>query len=133
MSRLEEIKTFCNVLPVRLQDKGASLSDVIDVIIEDIRNSDDLRTSAGKDATLTDKEIGERITHVQVRRSGGVTMSIRWDGRLGHGPLEPWIPHTCHKTIELCWPGPEGSGMDVCLEIEFPWPCNPPWPLPGPD
>lgn len=133
MSRLEELRAFGNGIPVTRKDKDVSIADVIDTIIDDIRKSADVRESLGSKAEkLSREEIGERVTGMQVRRAGGSTMSIRWGGPLGHGPLSPWVPHTCHKKIELCFPHPGDSGLEVCLEIEIPWPCNPPWPFPGP-
>lgn len=131
-ARLTELREFASTWTG--PDASRATPD-IDALLAEVAAGTDLRESVRR--TPSAEEVADRVTRMTVRTRGGATRQISWGGTaggpLGHGPLDPWIPHTCHKKVELCWPGPPGSGVDICLEIEFPWPCNPPWPLPGPD
>ena len=132
-SRLAELREFAATWG---GDRTARRRPDLDALLTEVAQGTDLRESARRTPSL--EELAGQVTQMTMRSRSGVTRQISWggpvaSGRLGHGPLDPWIPHTCHKKVEICWPGPPGSGVDICLEIEFPWPCNPPWPLPGPD
>jgi hypothetical protein len=88
------------------------LDEMIDAMVETIRERLDVDRL----------QVEEGITGFTLSRNEVGSIDLAFGGRgLGHGPIP--IPHTCHYLIKFCWPHPDNPDVEVCIEIEIPWPC----------
>jgi hypothetical protein len=110
MSRIDDVKAFARNAPQAYTAKitKPSIDSMIDAIIATLH----------KETNMEPSEIEDGKTKVELLRGAG-SIILRLGGGFGHGTIP--IPHTCHK--KLCWPHPEDEDLEVCLEIEIPWPC----------
>jgi hypothetical protein len=114
MSRVDDVKSFARNAPheYTAEITEPSIDSMIDATIAEFHNETGMERS----------EVEESITKVELLRSGAGSIALRHIAlRHNGGPIP--IPHKCHKKIEICWPHPEDPELEVCLEIEIPWPC----------
>jgi len=121
MTTIDEIRNL--VTASHSQRYGEGYPDRVDLMLNGLLKELSKRT--GKEVD----ELHQAVTRFTMTSRGDGTKEERsaraliYRRGLNHGPLDPWIPHTCHITIELCWPVPDEHGNIYCLEIQLPWPC----------
>ena len=114
MSRIETIKSLVGVTLQNQRSKAdpTRTYSMIDALVEGFASETKM--------SRTDIEKSITGVNINVKEDGSDFTSYRLAAP-GHGPIP--IPHKCHKKLEWCWPHPEDPDLEICLEIEIPWPC----------